>query len=110
MSRNYWRRSEVWFRVGHSSRFTIPMPSIVVATRAPRAADHFDSSIVFKTFRVALMWAMFSAYGARAATGTIQDVEHVVILMQENRSFDHYFGSMKAVRGFNDRNVLQFPN
>lgn len=29
-------------------------------------------------------------------------IEHVVILMQENRSFDHYFGSYKAVRGFND--------
>src|SRR5277367_6591331 len=25
-------------------------------------------------------------------TGTIADVKHVVILMQENRSFDHYFG------------------
>jgi hypothetical protein len=26
-------------------------------------------------------------------TGTIADVKHVVILMQENRSFDHYFGT-----------------
>jgi phospholipase C len=36
-------------------------------------------------------------------TGTIQDVKHVVILMQENRSFDHYFGTMSGVRGFGDR-------
>jgi phospholipase C len=36
-------------------------------------------------------------------TATITDVQHVVILMQENRSFDHYFGSMKGVRGFGDR-------
>lgn len=35
--------------------------------------------------------------------GTIEDVAHVVILMQENRSFDHYFGSMAGVRGFGDR-------
>ena len=42
--------------------------------------------------------------------GTIQDVRHVVILMQENRSFDHYFGSLKGVRGFNDRNALRFQN
>lgn len=35
-------------------------------------------------------------------TGTIQDVRHVVILMQENRSFDHYFGTMRGVRGFGD--------
>ncbi len=36
-------------------------------------------------------------------TGTIKDVQHVVILMQENRSFDHYFGTMRGVRGFGDR-------
>jgi phospholipase C len=35
-------------------------------------------------------------------SGTIQDVQHVVIFMQENRSFDHYFGSLKGVRGFGD--------
>jgi phospholipase C len=34
---------------------------------------------------------------------SIQDVQHVVILMQENRSFDHYFGTMRGVRGFGDR-------
>jgi phospholipase C len=36
-------------------------------------------------------------------TGTITDVRHVVILMQENRSFDHYFGMLQGVRGFADR-------
>lgn len=36
-------------------------------------------------------------------TGTITDVKHVVILMQENRSFDHYFGTLQGVRGFADR-------
>lgn len=35
--------------------------------------------------------------------GTIEDVKHVVILMQENRSFDHYFGTMAGVNGFGDR-------
>lgn len=37
------------------------------------------------------------------ATGSIQDVKHIVILMQENRSFDHYFGAKKGARGFGDR-------
>ena len=32
----------------------------------------------------------------------ITDIEHVVILMQENRSFDHYFGTLSGVRGFGD--------
>jgi phospholipase C len=41
--------------------------------------------------------------GARVETGTILDVKHVVILMQENRSFDHYFGTLRGVRGFGDR-------
>ncbi|UDF02955.1 phosphocholine-specific phospholipase C [Asticcacaulis sp. AND118] len=40
---------------------------------------------------------------ANTRTGTIKDVEHVVILMQENRSFDHYFGAMNGVQGFGDR-------
>jgi phospholipase C len=39
--------------------------------------------------------------------GRIQDVEHVVILMQENRSFDHYFGTRAGVRGFDDPRALQ---
>jgi len=42
----------------------------------------------------------------QAATGTISDVKHVVILMQENRSFDHYFGRLKGVRGFDDRSGI----
>ena len=44
---------------------------------------------------------------AAAGTGTIRDVKHVVVLMQENRSFDHYFGSLKGVRGFADRATVQ---
>ncbi|MDQ7066737.1 MAG: phospholipase C, phosphocholine-specific [Sulfurimonas sp.] len=40
---------------------------------------------------------------ANNKTGSIQDVEHIVILTQENRSFDHYFGTMNGVRGFSDR-------
>ena len=39
---------------------------------------------------------------AAVRTGTIRDVEHIVILTQENRSFDHYFGTMNGVRGFAD--------
>ncbi|WP_323122012.1 phosphocholine-specific phospholipase C [Burkholderia alba] len=39
---------------------------------------------------------------AATVTGTIQDVKHIVILMQENRSFDHYLGNAAGVRGFGD--------
>ncbi|MDB5739172.1 MAG: putative phospholipase c precursor protein, partial [Alphaproteobacteria bacterium] len=43
-------------------------------------------------------------------TGTIMDVEHVVILMQENRAFDHYFGMLRGVRGFSDPRALTLPS
>jgi len=49
------------------------------------------------------------ALPARRVTGTIKDVKHIVILMQENRSFDHYFGTMRGVRGFGDRNTVPLP-
>jgi phospholipase C len=50
------------------------------------------------------------AIPAARRTGTIQDVEHVVILMQENRSFDHYFGTLRGVRGFSDPRPALLPN
>ncbi|MGB9037631.1 MAG: phospholipase C, phosphocholine-specific [Acinetobacter calcoaceticus] len=43
------------------------------------------------------------AIDAKVESGTIQDVKHIVILTQENRSFDNYFGTLKGVRGFGDR-------
>ncbi|MEU2777987.1 alkaline phosphatase family protein, partial [Streptomyces sp. NPDC007162] len=43
-----------------------------------------------------------AALPANHRTGSIQDVEHIVVLMQENRSFDHYFGTLRGVRGFGD--------
>jgi phospholipase C len=49
------------------------------------------------------------ALPARRVTGTLRDLEHVVILMQENRSFDHYFGTSRGVRGFSDPRPLMLP-
>jgi phospholipase C len=43
-------------------------------------------------------------------TGTLADVEHVVVLMQENRSFDHYFGTLRGVRGFGDPRPATLPS
>ncbi|MBR0551668.1 phosphocholine-specific phospholipase C [Stakelama marina] len=47
---------------------------------------------------------------AKPRTGTIRDVEHVVILMQENRSFDHYFGTLAGVRGYGDPRPMRLRN
>jgi phospholipase C len=49
--------------------------------------------------------------GSRAP---ISEIKHVVVLMQENRSFDHYFGALPGVRGFADpavsKNVFYQPD
>jgi phospholipase C len=50
------------------------------------------------------------AIPANQRTGTVQDVEHIVVLMQENRSFDHYFGTLNGVRGFADRFPIPVPD
>jgi phospholipase C len=42
--------------------------------------------------------------------GGIADIEHVVILMQENRSFDHYFGTLRGVRGYRDPRPITLPS
>src|SRR5450432_1140481 len=39
-----------------------------------------------------------------------EDAEHIVILMQENRSFDHCFGTLRGVRGYNDPRAIRLPN
>ena len=58
-----------------------------------------------------LTGSMLTSCGGRPAIPTppgtstcakITDVDHVVILIQENRSFDHYFGSYRGARGFSD--------
>src|SRR5215470_18117484 len=47
------------------------------------------------------------AIPANNRTGTIFDVEHVVILMQENRPFDHHFGTLRGVRGYADPRAVE---
>src|SRR6202789_4474984 len=41
---------------------------------------------------------------------TYLDAEHIVILMQENRSFDHALGTLQGVRGFNDPRAIRLAN
>jgi phospholipase C len=54
--------------------------------------------------------ARAAAIPADRRAGTLADVEHIVVLMRENRSFDHYFGSLRGVRGFGDRTPVTKPD
>lgn len=65
-----------------------------------RAAQSVGAAASLTTLPGAIQRAL--AIPASRRTGTIMDVEHIVILMQENRSFDHYFGALNGVRGFAD--------
>jgi phospholipase C len=53
-------------------------------------------------------WAQAAEAFVRQAAATdpagsgLDAIEHVVVVMQENRSFDHYFGAYPGVRGFDD--------
>ncbi|MEC3915734.1 phospholipase C, phosphocholine-specific [Nocardia sp. CDC160] len=53
---------------------------------------------------------MAEALAEPRRAGTLGQIEHVVILMQENRSFDHYFGTMSGVRGFGDKRAVRLPS
>jgi phospholipase C len=58
----------------------------------------------------ALPPTILKALGIEPAAGsTFLDAEHVVILMQENRSFDHAFGTLRGVRGFDDPRAITLP-
>jgi phospholipase C len=46
----------------------------------------------------------------RPANGRLRDIKHVVLLMQENRSFDHYYGTLSGVRGFSDPHAARLPD
>src|SRR5271155_5596684 len=51
------------------------------------------------------------AYAIEPTAGsTYLDAEHIVILMQENRSFDHAFGTLRGVRGFDDPRAIRLTN
>jgi phospholipase C len=59
----------------------------------------------------AAAWARSTNHGAdlikraaavKPAGSDLEAVEHIIFLMQENRSYDHYFGSYPKGRGFSD--------
>ncbi|GGL04636.1 phospholipase C, phosphocholine-specific [Sphaerisporangium melleum] len=54
--------------------------------------------------------SVHAAMAMPAPSGGLSAIKHVVFLMQENRSFDHYFGRLRGVRGFGDRNAVTLPD
>jgi phospholipase C len=72
----------------------------LLTTAGAAATAAFAAEVLPPNLRRAL------ASGPPRGNGRMSDIKHVVILMQENRSFDHYFGALPGVRGFSDRTAL----
>ncbi|WBQ02805.1 phosphocholine-specific phospholipase C [Kribbella sp. CA-293567] len=54
--------------------------------------------------------SLHAAMAQPVRPGGLDAIEHVIVLMQENRSFDHYFGTLRGVRGYGDRLPLRLRN
>ncbi len=62
-------------------------------------------------FQSACLESLSRAAAIEPADGSSYlDAEHIVVLMQENRSFDHAFGTLRGVRGFNDPRAITLPD
>jgi phospholipase C len=59
---------------------------------------------------LSLRKAVQASLAADRSASSLNDIEHIVILMQENRSFDHYYGTMPGVRGFADPAAITLPD
>ena len=68
---------------------------------------HFSVGIKMSLLNIAATVVVVVAFQFPflSRAGSLADIEHVVLFMQENRAFDHYFGTMAGVRGFSDPNV-----
>ncbi|MGW6200547.1 phosphocholine-specific phospholipase C [Kribbella sp. NPDC055110] len=54
--------------------------------------------------------SLHTAMAQPVRRGGLRAIEHVIVLMQENRSFDHYYGALRGIRGYGDRQPLRLRN
>jgi phospholipase C len=95
--------------VGERTQDRVPPGGLtIVATDRRTFLKLMSSGALSATFPASIARAL--EIPAHHRTGTIRDVEHIVVLMQENRAFDHYFGSLSGVRGFGDPRVAKLSN
>ena len=76
-----------------------------MTTTRPSRRDLFRAAGVVGAGAVVAGRSTPAAAAAACVDDKLGQIEHIVILMQENRSFDHYFGSYPGVRGFDDRSA-----
>src|SRR5271156_4657078 len=93
------------------------MPVVSPLTPAPTTRTSMPTTVSFLRWQTRQEVAVSELTGAQArlvdeaaaaaaGSASLSDVAHVVILMQENRSLDHYFGTLSGVRGFSHPRAL----
>ncbi|MDX6522993.1 MAG: phospholipase, partial [Gaiellales bacterium] len=85
---------------------------LIVSPRVTRVSRrHFlQAGAAGAGLAAALPRHLVDALAAPRQCGSIADVEHVVFLIQENRSFDSYFGTYRGVSGYGDQKALTQPD
>ncbi|KIA60988.1 phospholipase C [Nocardia vulneris] len=73
----------------------------------PMSRRHLFGSLATAAAASLLPLSLHRAMAAPMRRGGLAEIEHVVLLMQENRSFDHYYGTLRGVRGFGDESPLR---
>ncbi|HET6151454.1 MAG TPA: alkaline phosphatase family protein [Marmoricola sp.] len=84
----------------------------VLGTHASRRAVIMGAAAVAGTAGMSglLPKNLMAAASADPAAFDLSKIKHVVYVMQENRSFDHYFGTFPGVRGFDDPTAMTLAN
>ena len=94
-----------WYFNRLSGSLSPPWILVVIFSRRPRCSPRAAVWRGRSRFPFRGRWPSIPQPGS-----TFLDAEHVVILMQENRSFDHCYGTLRGVRGFNDPRAMTLPD
>jgi phospholipase C len=82
---------------------TLPAPQAVSRRQLLTGATALAAAVVLP---LNLRRALDQSLAHPDGRARLSDIKHIVILMQENRSFDHYYGTMPGVRGFSDPTAI----
>src|SRR3954447_240460 len=85
-----------------NAAFAFRLPQVDVVTRREAIAGAIAGAAALYGVEAGGVDRVLSAMAAPVAPGRLEDIEHVVFVIQENRSFEHYFGTLHGVRGFSD--------
>lgn len=84
----------------HGTIYPLPMGDKTVRTRQVGALTQtFPRSLVWMVVMLYIslplaLWATCLCYTAPSIAGSLADIDHVVLFMQENRAFDHVTHSL----------------